>query len=244
MFANYLIRVSKLLEAPVRWVGALLGVLLLLVVAGEFAVVLLRYGWQWSQTWLREGVLALNSAVFLLGAAYALQHDEHVRVDVLSRHWSARTRAWVEVAGMLLMVLPFAIFIVAVSDQYVLQSWRIGERSQESSGLPAVWVQKALKKIQRVREAERIRQGQEPSAEEIGRQLDLPAERVRELLATRRYAVSLDAELPGEEGGTLGSLLQDDKSPEIADAVLFLCAETGRGITGATLDVNCGSFMG
>ena len=83
-----------------------------------------------------------------------------------------------------------------------------------------VWVQKALKKIQRVREAERIRQGQEPSAEEIGRQLDLPAERVRELLATRRYAVSLDAELPGEEGGTLGSLLQDDKSPEIADAVL------------------------
>lgn len=144
MFANHLIRVSKLLEAPVRWVGALLGVLLLLVVVGEFAVVLLRYGWQWSQTWLREGVLALNSAVFLLGAAYALQHDEHVRVDVLSRHWSPRTRAWVEVLGMLLMVLPFAIFIVAVSDQYVLQSWRIGERSQESSGLPALWLQKAL----------------------------------------------------------------------------------------------------
>ena len=45
---------------------------------------------------------------------------------------------------MLLMVLPFAIFIVAVSDQYVLQSWRIGERSQESSGLPALWLQKAL----------------------------------------------------------------------------------------------------
>ena len=40
--------------------------------------------------------------------------------------------------------LPFAIFIVAVSDQYVLQSWRIGERSQESSGLPALWLQKAL----------------------------------------------------------------------------------------------------
>ena len=73
MLATHLIRVSRWLEAPVRWIGGLLGVLLLLVVAGEFAVVLLRYGWQWSQTWLREGVLALNSAVFLLGAAYALQ---------------------------------------------------------------------------------------------------------------------------------------------------------------------------
>lgn len=144
MLATHLIRLSQVLEAPVRWIGALLGVLVLLVVAGEFAVVLLRYGWQWSQTWLREGVLALNSAVFLLGAAYALQHDEHVRVDVLSRHWSPRTRAWVEVLGMLLLVLPFAVFVVLVSDQYVLQSWRIGERSQESSGLPALWVQKAL----------------------------------------------------------------------------------------------------
>jgi TRAP-type mannitol/chloroaromatic compound transport system permease small subunit len=138
------LKLAQVLEAPVRWVGAVLGVLVLGVVLAEFAVVLLRYGWQWSQPWLRESVLALNAAVFLLGMAWALQRDEHVRVDVLSRHWSARKRAWVELAGMLLVVLPFAIFVFVVSDHYVAQSWRIGESSNESGGLPALWVQKAL----------------------------------------------------------------------------------------------------
>jgi TRAP-type mannitol/chloroaromatic compound transport system permease small subunit len=138
------LKLAQVLEAPVRWIGATLGVLVLGVVLAEFAVVLMRYGWQWSQPWLRESVLALNSAVFLLGMAYALQRDEHVRVDVLSRNWSARTRAWVELLGMLLVVLPFAIFVLVVSDHYVAQSWRIGESSNESAGLPALWVQKAL----------------------------------------------------------------------------------------------------
>jgi TRAP-type mannitol/chloroaromatic compound transport system permease small subunit len=138
------LRIAQVLETPVRWIGAALGVLVLGGVLAEFAVVVLRYGWQWSQPWLRESVLALNAAVFLLGMAWALQRDEHVRVDVLSRHWSARTRAWVELAGMLLIVLPFAIFVFVVSDHYVAQSWRIGESSNESGGLPALWVQKAL----------------------------------------------------------------------------------------------------
>jgi TRAP-type mannitol/chloroaromatic compound transport system permease small subunit len=138
------LKLAQVLEAPVRWVGAVLGVLVLGVVLAEFAVVLMRYGWQWSQPWLRESVLALNAAVFLLGMAWALQRDEHVRVDVLSRNWSPRTRAWVELAGMLLVVLPFAIFVFVVSDHYVAQSWRIGESSNESGGLPALWVQKAM----------------------------------------------------------------------------------------------------
>ncbi len=138
------LKLAQVLEAPVRWIGALLGVLVIGVVAAEFAVVLLRYGWQWSQPWLRESVLALNSAVFLLGSAYALQRDEHVRVDVLSRHWSQRTRDWIEVAGMLLVVLPFALFVVAVSDHYVYESWRIGESSSESGGLKHLWLLKGL----------------------------------------------------------------------------------------------------
>jgi TRAP-type mannitol/chloroaromatic compound transport system permease small subunit len=138
------LKLAQVLEVPVRWVGALLGLLVLGVVLAEFAVVLLRYGWQWSQPWLRESVLAMNAAVFLLGMAWALQRDEHVRVDVLSRTWSARTRARVELAGMLLVVLPFAVFVFVASDHYVLQSWRIGESSNESGGLPALWVQKSL----------------------------------------------------------------------------------------------------
>ncbi len=144
MRAQALTRLAKGLEWPVRVVGVLLTVLVLLIVVGEFAVVALRYGWQWSGPWLREAVLALNGAVFLLGAAWALQENEHVRVDVLSRRWSARTRGIVECLGMLLVVLPFAVFVYFVSDDYVLRSHAIGERSGEPGGLPALWLQKAL----------------------------------------------------------------------------------------------------
>ncbi|MCB1599642.1 MAG: TRAP transporter small permease subunit [Lysobacterales bacterium] len=142
--ADRLLDLARALDAPVRWLGGLLALLVLLLVLAGFAVVLLRYGWDWSQPWLRETVLALNAAIFLLGAAYALQRDEHVRVDVLSRHWSPRTRAWVELLGMLGVVLPFAIFIGVYSLDYVLHSWRIGESSSEPGGLPALWLQKSL----------------------------------------------------------------------------------------------------
>lgn len=142
--ADSWLKVARVLDTPVRWLGGLLALLVVLLVGCAFAVVLLRYGWQWSQPWLRESVLALNSAVFLLGAAYALQKDEHVRVDVLSRRWAPLTRAWVELLGMLLVVLPFALFIAVISADYVLTSWRIGESSNEPGGLPAVWLQKSL----------------------------------------------------------------------------------------------------
>lgn len=77
-----------------------------------------------------------------------------------------------------------------------------------------VWVQKALKKIQRVREAGRLQNGVEPSSAEVGAKLGIPAERVDELLATRRYAQSLDAELPGEDGTTLAAMIADTREQE------------------------------
>lgn len=139
-----LVRIAGVLEAPVRAVGVLLVALVVLVVLGEFAVVALRYGWQSSPPWLREGVLALNGAVFLLGMAWALQRNEHVRVDVVSRRLRPRTRAAIELLGMLLVVLPFAIFVLFVSDDYVWRSYTMGERSGEPGGLPMIWLQKAL----------------------------------------------------------------------------------------------------
>lgn len=137
-------RWAALLEAPLRWIGAVLVPLVLAIVLLQCAAVLLRYGFGYSQPWLREGVLAANAMVFLLGAAFALMHDEHVRVDVLSRRLSPRVRAGVECVGMLLTVLPFALFVIVISQPYVLTSFQIGERSAEPGGLPFLWLQKAL----------------------------------------------------------------------------------------------------
>ena len=77
-----------------------------------------------------------------------------------------------------------------------------------------VWVQKALKKIQRVRDRRRLETGVEPAAELVGEELGITAERVESLLATRRYATSIDAELPGEDGSSLASLLPDTRNQD------------------------------
>ena len=81
-----------------------------------------------------------------------------------------------------------------------------------------VWVQKALKKINNLRAQALHTHGVELTDEQIGQALGMPAERVTELRNTHRYAVSLDAELPGEEGGRMGDLVADRRVPEVTEA--------------------------
>ena len=68
----------------------------------------------------------------------------HVRVDVFYAHASARTRALIDLAGSLLLLLPFALALLWLSAPYAARSWAILERSQEASGLPLVFLLKTL----------------------------------------------------------------------------------------------------
>lgn len=93
---------------------------------------------------LQESVTYLHAAVFLIGAAYTLRHNGHVRVDVFYDHYGPRTRAAVDLAGTLLFLLPLCIVIGWLSWEYVMNSWAIRERSRESGGLPWVYLLKTL----------------------------------------------------------------------------------------------------
>jgi DNA-directed RNA polymerase sigma subunit (sigma70/sigma32) len=81
-----------------------------------------------------------------------------------------------------------------------------------------IWVQKVLGKIRRAQEAGR-RDGRELSHEEIGKRIGIPAEKVSWVLSTRRYAVSLDAESPREDGGSLAQMLPDDRLLPIPESI-------------------------
>jgi TRAP-type mannitol/chloroaromatic compound transport system permease small subunit len=137
-------RTAGLLERLIDAIGLCLLPFALYVVIGELAVTALRYGIGFSQNWLNESVLAANAAIFLLGAAWALQHDQHVRVDLFSRRFSPRGRAIAELIGLAVFLLPVGLLIVGISLDYVTQSYRIGEHSREADGLPHLWLQKAL----------------------------------------------------------------------------------------------------
>ena len=88
-----------------------------------------------SNMWI-EMQWYLFSLVFLLGAAYTLEYDDHVRVDVLYSQLSRRGRAWINLLGTVLFLLPFCGVVLWVSIPFAQNSWAILEGSPDPGGLP------------------------------------------------------------------------------------------------------------
>lgn len=118
--------------------------LLVLLVLMQGLVVLLRYGFSWGSIALQESVTYLHAICFMLGAAFTLQVDRHVRVDVLYRSMSLKQQALVNAVGGVLFLIPICLFMLWTSYDYVLQAWTIKERSADSGGLAIVYLLKAL----------------------------------------------------------------------------------------------------
>ena len=81
-----------------------------------------------------------DAVVFMVGAAYTLQQDEHVRVDIFYRSMSERRRAWVDLVGALLFLLPLCVFLGYKSWDFVAVSWQLAESSREPGGMPFPFV--------------------------------------------------------------------------------------------------------
>jgi TRAP-type mannitol/chloroaromatic compound transport system permease small subunit len=82
--------------------------------------------------------------VFMMAAAWAFQADEHVRVDIFYRDRSPHDKAWVNLLGTLIFLLPFSIFLLIIAWDYVAASWSAMESSREAGGLPLVYLLKSL----------------------------------------------------------------------------------------------------
>ena len=78
----------------------------------------------------------LFSLLFLLGASYTLRHDDHVRVDILYSRLGAKGKAWINVLGTLLLLVPFCLLMIWVSWPAVINSWAVWETSPDPGGLP------------------------------------------------------------------------------------------------------------
>jgi len=134
----------SLLDALIEWIGRAVAWLTLGMVLVTFLVVLLRYVFDLGWIAMQESVTYMHALVFMLGAAYTLKHDGHVRVDIFYRTFSPRTRAWVDLFGVLVLLLPTCGFILWVGWDYVASSWSVSEGSREAGGLPGVFLLKGL----------------------------------------------------------------------------------------------------
>ncbi|MEO1818185.1 TRAP transporter small permease subunit [Pseudomonas sp.] len=135
--ARHIDRGTSLLGRAVAW-------LTLLMVLLTCAVVLLRYGFSIGATATQEIILYAHSLVFLGAAAWALQRDAHVRVDIFYRRMGNRGKALIDLLGCLLFLLPMCLFLAWNCWDYVAMSWQRQERSADAGGLPWVYVHKSF----------------------------------------------------------------------------------------------------
>jgi len=123
------------------WIGRLSRWLIIVMVAIGAYNAIARWatrevGIALSSNALNEMQWYLFSVVFLLGAAYCLREDVHVRVDVLYERLSPKGRGWIDLMGSLLFLLPFSVLMIQVSIPAVRNSWSIFETSPDPGGLP------------------------------------------------------------------------------------------------------------
>ncbi len=90
--------------------------------------------------WLQESVTWMHAAVFMLGAAYTLQQEDHVRVDVFYREMTEKRKALVNLTGVLIFIFPVCVILTIEALAYVGASWSDHEVSRNSGGLPYPFV--------------------------------------------------------------------------------------------------------
>jgi TRAP-type mannitol/chloroaromatic compound transport system permease small subunit len=141
---NTAARIAGSIDRAIAAIGRAATWCCLYAVLAEFAVVVMRYALGMGSIRLQESVLYAHAALFMLAAAWTLQVGGHVRVDVFYAQASPRRRAVIDLIGAIVFLFPFAIAVAVLSLPYVERSWAILEGSRETSGLPYVYLLKAL----------------------------------------------------------------------------------------------------
>lgn len=135
-----LLPLARKIDRITNLIGKLASWLVLVMIGVGVWNVLSRYighaiGKNLSANGLIETQWYLFDIVFLLGAAYALQHNEHVRVDVFYAQWNRRRKALADLLGTLFFLLPFSVLVIYFSWGSVVRSWSVRETSPDPGGL-------------------------------------------------------------------------------------------------------------
>ena len=132
------------LERIVAWLGRTVATLAVFMALITLIVVILRYAFDIGSIALQESVLYMHGLLIMLGLAYALQTDSHVRVDIVYSRLQPRVQRWVNLAGHAFFLIPFALVLIVTSWDYVVASWRVRESSPEVGGIPGIYILKSL----------------------------------------------------------------------------------------------------
>lgn len=135
-----MLSIITIIESIIRWIGeksSYINVLLVMIICID---VFMRYILNTTQTWVIELEWHLFALIFLLGASYTLQEDQHVRVDLFYADRSIKSKAWINLSGTLLFLVPWCLILINSSFNYATNSWMMNEGSPNPGGLPARYI--------------------------------------------------------------------------------------------------------
>lgn len=141
---NILVSIIRAISAVNRFLGNTFAWLSLVMVIICFTVVVQRYAFGVTHLWLQDLYVWLNGAMFTAVAGFALLRDDHVRVDIFYRPAKIRTKAIIDLIGVVLFLLPFCWIVYIYSWNYIARSWRLYEASGNVGGMPGLYILKSF----------------------------------------------------------------------------------------------------
>lgn len=140
---KFLLSLARLIDAFNEAVGRAAAWLILAAVLVSTGNALARYALHMgSNAWL-ELQWYLFAAVFLLGSAWTLRRNEHIRIDVVVGRFSPKVHAWIDIVGGLFFLLPMCAVILWSALPFAIDAIRSGEMSANAGGL-IIWPAKIL----------------------------------------------------------------------------------------------------
>jgi TRAP-type mannitol/chloroaromatic compound transport system permease small subunit len=127
---------SEWIDTLNEWVGIFVGWVTLGLVLVVFTDVVMRYLFKTSYVFTQELEWHLFAFIFLIGAGYTLRHDGHVRVDIVYQHLGPKGQAWINLVGVLVLLLPGCLLVIITSWKFVLNAWSVLEGSPDPGGIP------------------------------------------------------------------------------------------------------------
>ena len=128
--------ITRWIDNMNEWVGSGVAWATLGLVLVVFVDVVMRYLLNKSYVFTQELEWHLFGFIFLIGAGYTLLHDGHVRVDIIYQRLGIKGRAWTNLLGVILFLIPGCIMVISTSWQFVANSFSMMEGSPDPGGIP------------------------------------------------------------------------------------------------------------
>ena len=141
---NALKRISSWIDAINQQVGRMVAWVSLGLVAVIFIDVTMRYLFNTSFVFTQELEWQLFGFIFLIGAGFTLLHDGHVRVDIFYQRLGFKNRAWVNLGGVLLFLIPGCLMVITTSWKFTMNAFEILEGSPDPGGIPFRFIVKGF----------------------------------------------------------------------------------------------------